>query len=389
MKNSIFRIEWLTCIFLGICGVANHSWAATINASSCSLSAVQAAIDSASDGDTVTVPAGTCTWSSAAQIVNKTITFQGAGSDTGGTKIVYEGSGHTLIDVNAGNKTGKMDLSGFWLYGGASDAWNGAAVQLLGPDGWKNLRMHHMTFDSNKMYAVGAGANTHGVIDHCIFKGSGAHGIKFYGNGASDWSTPLTLGTADFFFVEDNQFYTDDWYGNIGDISIDMYNGGRVVFRYNDLKYGFIELHDKARSSLPSANAYEIYNNSFWSDTNKWKGMDITAGTGVIWGNTISGDYSFPIGAMDYKTADPRSLLPCDGNDPADQNTPGESGWRCQYQIGSQGEGPTAYGYPLYLWNNLYNGSPVGMRCSAGCSHLQSGRDFINNGSIPKPGYTP
>jgi hypothetical protein len=109
----------------------------------------------------------------------------------------------------------------------------------------------------------------------------------------------------------------------------------------------------------------------------------------VVWGNTFTGDWSVPIGAIDYKTSDPRSVSRCDGSDPADQNTPGQTGWRCQYQIGSMGEGSTAVGYPLYTWGNLKNGSIVGMACTAGCEHVREGRDFINNGTAPKPGYTP
>ena len=181
---------------------------------------------------------------------------------------------------------------------------------------------------------------------------------------------------------------------------MDMQRGGRVVFRYNTVRNGFWETHDKARSGLVSANAYEIYNNTFWTNTNKWKGLDISAGTGVVWGNTFTGggtwetDWSVPIGAMDYKSFDPRSLSLCDGNDPADQNVPGEAGWRCQYQIGSQSEGTTAYAYPLYLWSNTHNSSLVGMECTAGCSvndrpHLLEGRDFIDNGTTTKSGYTP
>jgi hypothetical protein len=79
----------------------------------------------------------------------------------------------------------------------------------------------------------------------------------------------------------------------------------------------------------------------------------------------------------------------CDGTDPADKNVPGESGWICQYQIGSLSEGPTAYTYPLYVWSNTKNGSVVGMQCTHGCNHLKSGRDYINNGTTPKPGYVP
>ena len=310
--------------------------AATITAPSCSQSDVQAAIASASDGDTVNVPAGNCTWNSGIELTDKTITLRGAGASDTGTKITYGGTGYSLITVRAGEKTGKVDISGFWLSGGDPDYWNGTAMSLYGPVGWKNLRVHHMTFDNNIQWALAVYAPTYGIIDHCVFRGE-SHGIKTYGRGATDWSTPLALGTSDFFFIEDNTFDWADWYGATGVASLDMFAGGRVVFRNNHLRYGFAETHDRARSGLASANAYEIYNNTFWTDSNKWKAMDITAGTGVIWGNTISGDFSVPIGAIDYKTADPRSIPPCDGNDPADQNTPGESGWRCQYQIGSQG----------------------------------------------------
>jgi hypothetical protein len=346
---------------------------------------VQIAIDSASDGDTLLVPAGNCTWSSSVYI-NKTITLIGAGSGEGGTKITYGGSNHTLIEVDPGSKTGKTDISGFRLSGGDTNFWSGNAMQLNGPEGWKNLRVHHMLFDDNKQWTIQAQAGTHGVIDHCTFRGS-SHGIKFYGNGESDWSTPLILGTADFFFVEDNYFDWDDWYGVTGAADMDMYSGGRVVFRNNTTNYGFWETHDKARSGLVSANAYEIYNNTFWTDTQKWKALDISAGTGVVWGNTFTGPYDVPIGGIDYKSFDPRNISLCDGSDPADQNVPGENGWRCQYQIGSHGEGATAVGYPLYLWNNYANGSPAGMVVTNGANHVQADRDYFNNGSAPKPGY--
>ena len=362
--------------------------AATINAASCAQSAVQSAVNSANDGDIVNVPAGTCTWNAAVSITNKTITLAGAGSGAGGTKIQYGGTGHTLIDVRAGAKTGKMDISGFWFVGGDPNYWDGVAMQLYGPNGWKNLRVHHNVFDGNYPWTIKGGSATNGLIDHNIFQGQ-AFGIMLYGNGAADWASPLTLGTSDFFFIEDNIFNWNDFYGSTGVPAMDMDSGGRQVFRNNTVRYGFWETHDKARSTLVSANAYEIYNNVFWTSTNKWKGTDISAGTGVIWGNTFTGDWSVPIGAIDYKSFDPRSVKLCDGTDPADQNVPGQSGWRCQYQIGSMGEGATAYSYPLYVWGNTKNGATVGMACTNGCNHVQAGRDYINNGTTPKPGYTP
>lgn len=367
---------------------ATTTEAADRTAASCSQAHVQAEVTASSNGDRVIVPAGTCTWSSAVSITNKTITLQGAGSGAGGTKIVYGGTGHTLIDISAGSQTGKTDISGFWFSGGDVNYWSGTAIQIAGPVGWKNLRIHHNKFEDNRQWSIRGSVATYGVIDHNEFTGT-ALGILTQGRGATDWSTALTFGSDDFFFIEDNTFTWDDYYGSTGVPSVDMHDGGRVVFRYNSLQYGMWETHDKARSGLPSANAWEVYNNTFATTSNKWKGLDMSAGTGVIWGNTFTGDWSVPIGAMDYKTFDWRSLQPCDGNDSADQNTPGQTGWRCQYQLGSQGEGASATGVPVYIWSNTVNGSSATMACTHGCSHLISGRDFINNGTTAKPGYTP
>jgi hypothetical protein len=370
--------------------VAAHSLvvqAATRTAADCSAAAVQAAINASVNGDTVLVPAGNCTWSTAVTIENKAITLKGAGSGAGGTKITYGGTNHTLIRIDAGNNTGKVDVSGFWLVGGDANYWDGTAMQAYGPTGWKNLRIHHMVFESNANWSVKLGADTYGLMDHCTFRGR-AFGVMTYGRGALDWSSPLTLGTADFFFFEDNIFDFSDFYNTTGVPILDMDDGGRVVFRHNTIRYGMWETHDKARSGLVSAHAYEIYNNDFWTNTNKWKALDISAGTGVIWGNTFTGPYQVPIGGIDYKSFDPRSVRLCDGTDPADQNVPGESGWRCQYQIGSHKEGAAAIGFPLYLWNNRANGTAVGMVVTDGANHVKANRDYFNSSSA-KAGYTP
>src|SRR5688572_25248695 len=67
---------------------AGNLWAATITASSCSFSHVQAALNSAANGDTVVVPPGNCTWTTSLDLDNvvtngrnKYLTLQGAGID--------------------------------------------------------------------------------------------------------------------------------------------------------------------------------------------------------------------------------------------------------------------------------------------------------------------
>ena len=73
-----FHLLTLLLAFL-ICGtVAPNVYAETITARSCSQANVQDALNSANRGDTVTIPAGDCTWSSTVTF-NKALTIQGAG----------------------------------------------------------------------------------------------------------------------------------------------------------------------------------------------------------------------------------------------------------------------------------------------------------------------
>ena len=60
--------------------VAPAVHAATITASTCNNSAVQTAINAAADGDTVSIPAGTCAWTTGVT-VTAGITLHGAGID--------------------------------------------------------------------------------------------------------------------------------------------------------------------------------------------------------------------------------------------------------------------------------------------------------------------
>ena len=63
-KVSGGRLMRLTKLFvlLALAG-GGAAEAATLNASSCNLSAVSLVVTSAVDGDTVVIPAGTCSWS--------------------------------------------------------------------------------------------------------------------------------------------------------------------------------------------------------------------------------------------------------------------------------------------------------------------------------------
>lgn len=86
----------LLSILLGLASFSG--WSATLNSDG-SASDVQAKINSASDGDTVTIPAGSFTWASAVTISGKGITLKGAGAHS------LVGYSTTSLAVGTGSKT--------------------------------------------------------------------------------------------------------------------------------------------------------------------------------------------------------------------------------------------------------------------------------------------
>src|SRR5262245_42063382 len=96
--------------------------AATIAASSCNSAAVAAAVGSAANGDTVTVPAGTCTWTGTVTI-GKAITLQGQGASN---TIIVDGATTPILWWElVPNQTSRMTGIGFRAGGGSHDGNNG------------------------------------------------------------------------------------------------------------------------------------------------------------------------------------------------------------------------------------------------------------------------
>lgn len=134
MKN-VYKITPM--ILLGISFaiiISGYCHSATVNAESCSLAHVQAAVDSANRGDTVSVPAGACTWTDHL-LVTKAIKLHGAGKteDANGTRITinnatpmsstyYSDSGQDcpLNTGDSGSQAGEGIV--FWIQNATLDA---------------------------------------------------------------------------------------------------------------------------------------------------------------------------------------------------------------------------------------------------------------------------
>lgn len=369
---------------------------ATIQAASCSQADVQAAIDAAADGDTVLVPAGSCTWTTtqamtpAVSIANKTLTLQGAGIDrttiTDGTG--YQAFEQALVLDSAAGKV--IRLTGFTFQGGHDQEWHGI-VNIWGSSTCcAGFRVDHVRFVDTINHTIEIG-DAFGVIDHCTIEGnSGGILVKSTYPGDSSWAAPLELGSARAVYVEDCVFDFDAHYRG----AIDAQSGGRYVFRHNTLINTYITNHG-TETGYPERGAFsfEIYANTLSSSEDWFTAMFLRGGTGVIFDNTASGFGNLAV-AANYRSCDPYGDWGrCDGTSAFDGNAEA-NGYPCFDQIGRStdaGPGTAQALEPLYQWGNILDGLEADLTVHWGCpqvaEHIQENRDYFDN--TPRPGYTP
>lgn len=305
-----FPILCFLALFMIIILSSGTSLAGTYYSASCSASDVNAAIARAAAGDTVMVPAGSCSWS-ASVYLSKAITLRG-------------GYG------------GVTTITGGTLHFKSNDA-----------------RFSNFTFTGGNIEVSGC---TRGLIDHITLNNSSSslEFIHVYGPDNA-WSSDSTMGTAENIFIEDCIFNGG---GGSSQAVQGNYNA-RVVFRYNTVSGMKFDMHGLWSNGSPnyyrvwtypnihSARHCEVYNNTFTS-IYPWA-MELRGGTGVVFNNSITvtggGD---GIVLREYCTA-----VGTDGNCarcmcPAD--------YPLRDQIG-RGKGQTLE--PMYLWNNTANGKTV------------------------------
>ena len=90
---GLFTGDEMKYIAAAIAIMAMPCHAAIIPAASCSSGDVTAAIEASSNGDTVSVPAGACTWNTQVSLGAKSITLEGAGA---GKTIITNNYANTL-----------------------------------------------------------------------------------------------------------------------------------------------------------------------------------------------------------------------------------------------------------------------------------------------------
>jgi hypothetical protein len=273
-------------------------------AKSCNFADVSAAINTASKGMTVAIPAGDCNWGSQQLNLQAGLHLKGAGKDK--TVIRRVGSVPNtsyLIAIDCSNGAAAA-LSGITMIGNGNGSIQDKGLGLL--NGCRDFRVFDSSFKKFVFSAiyVGDAANQRGVIYNNDFidnysadlKNLG-YGVVVYGGGA--WPA-LDLGSANAVYVENNSFS-----GNRHNIASN--NGSVYVFRYNKVvgtdaakDYAMTDAHGVS-SSPRGSRSYEIYNNDYSTNISgglQRSAIGIRGGDGVIFNNTSTPTISRTIELM-------------------------------------------------------------------------------------------
>ncbi|MBM3228583.1 hypothetical protein FJZ20_01730 [Candidatus Pacearchaeota archaeon] len=421
----------LVCFLILILFFLQGIDAATINAASCSQADVQAAINSAVDGDVIMIPSGSCEWSSRVSIPSS-------------LSVTIMGSGRNTVITSTDYRFGVSPAAGEFVRI-SSMAWNnGQGVYFGGGNGGADTfridNIYHTNFAGR--FAVFDGIY-YGVIDSNYISASRNQAVVGLSmgrlrsdSGGSLWSEPTGLGTNRFVFFENNIVNFSEPYIGVG--SFDGRYGSKLVFRHNLGINNNIGVHD-FENPIPTRGfrAWEYYNNTLITTESIQFLSFSRGGTGVFYNNRIStAGFSWMnnpwLTRVSRSYGTPNGLPACDGvverfcigegvqpffcAQNSDCGSGGycvpldghedSSGWPCRDQVGVGQTNPVTgvqAKEPAYVWNNYWCTAPGG-NCNPEPSasgvlfgfvvisatspdHLREGRDFYNN--VQMPGYTP
>ena len=282
-------------------------YADTHTAASCSAAHIQTAIDAASDGDIVVVPAGTCAWTSVvvADLTaggGRSLTIQGAG--IGQTIISDTINVQSVIPLTITTAPGKsFRLTGFTFDGAnqyPNDTCSFSFPTSLCHDGMvflggtsTSIRVDHNAFVNVQKRALYLDGAMHGVVDHNSFIKSSAttsvQTITQFGDHIGAWAEPTGLGGSNFVFYEDNSF--DYNLSTQFDSAFDAGGGARFVIRHNAFKGTAVGWHGTGSGGYRrGTRAFEVYSNTFTPADSRGTSYAVgqnMGGTGLIYNNTV------------------------------------------------------------------------------------------------------
>lgn len=406
-----FKKTFFCLIFLSGFLLWGNAMADTHTAASCSNTDVTSAITASSDGDTVAIPSGDCTWT-AAVVIDKSITLQGSGYEntiiTDGQEV---GWNNVPLLFSVAGKT--IRITGFTLKRHVTNKKDQGLIfvsTLL-----TSLRIDNMKFDDNdtpdtlRGRAIWINTPTPTLIDNNIFDTQAIEVTQTSDcvstTSCAAWESPMAWGTPNAVYIENNTINFD----TVSDGFVDCKDGGKYVVRYNTFTgysgsggHGF-------DSTVRGCMQEDYYNNTFTNDTgeNVDVALKMRSATGVVYNNIITG-YARPYTLKNVRSFEDNTSHPtlemCDGSGTGasayDGNTPPAETYRGYPCLDQPGRGTGQSLYPIYEWNNckvmgcsnsdandinvIFEIPWEGLNYQS--THIQENRDYYNN--TVKPEYT-
>jgi hypothetical protein len=362
------QVTAITFLILILSGFFALRCEARVYDSDGSVASIHALHAAAHDGDTITLPAGTFSWTSRLNIT-KGITLQGATTINGaGTDnptiddltIIQDdtrrtGSGRGIINVTL-RSSQSFRLTGITFSPGSSTTFAtiDGAIHLVSRDSSPNssMRIDHCHFASlyqGKLIWVSGWV--YGVADHNVIECRGGS-FPFYVthfswggasemNGNGSWADYPWYGTGKFWFIEDNTIIR--LAAQVNSL-VDSDHGGRWVARHNYLRNVIPNGHGTEGGANRGQRVNEFYNNTI-DMTVPWNGGGQRSGTSLWHDNLFIGIEAY--GNSHCKLANyretPARAYPvwgiADGTSAWDQND-------------TEGNGTYIEGHPPYLFDS-------------------------------------
>jgi hypothetical protein len=402
VRYAILLLTLICAPAWAACSGSGLTWTCTAGSTAAN---VKSAVDSSSDGATITLADGSYTWSGPVDLVNAngvTIICE----SVRGCTINYT-SGAFYRDYFPSNVTNLMRISGFILNGDPGTA----TIWLYGNEDMTNLRIDNNTFQGQSgttisilLGEISSTGNAYGVIDNNIFTGANNYlALKDMSGGA--WSTGLKGSASNIFFEDNTITFTTN--SNLGAGGLDAWKGSSVVFRYNSLTNSRYVNHSLCHGGPVSV---EVYGNTITSPTGdpvQYRNIHMQgSGESIVFDNTVSGSSGGHIALQHYRSDS--SQMPqgectaaevCDGdwtatsgNPLGDGNRSGQNGYPCWRQPGRDGNAEMK---PVYFFKNRNtSGTLVEVSIESGGlidSHLLEDRDWFEavSASAQSSSYSP
>lgn len=365
---------------------------------------VQAYIGKIAEGDTITLKAGSYTWSSPVNINGKGLTLRGI--DSSKVKITTA-TNNFMINVTEA-RSQSIYITDLSINKGSY----GASFIYINDNNGKPVVIGRCRFT---WYPNASGSNNimvyfdtrKGLVYDCFFDlGGWSYDVQVIQalkcknlNDSASWRTADTMGDKDID-GEGNLYVEDCTFRDFHQGAFDWDDNSRTVTRYCDF-YDCASGGHGFCTSPYGARHWEFYNNRYFYDSDQSDYPSLRypdninpfiwnrGGTGVIFNNTFQNITSQAWGNKPEILFSVFAINRNCGQIPCCTNYP------CERQIGQGYDGSKYFTDPVYLWNNqgtftIAVGGYNPDECGNGqkiSDYLQVNRDYYNN--TPKPGYQP